>query len=56
MQLSSSISSGRVDGNQLLVAQQEYTKPLEVKPIEIVPMEIPPLDAATETPANSIQF
>jgi anti-sigma factor RsiW len=55
-QLSAAIDSGRVDGNQLLAAQQEYGKPLEVKPIEIAPMEIPALDAATEKPANSIRF
>jgi hypothetical protein len=55
-QLSAAIVTGRVDGSQLLAAEQEYDKPLEVRPIEIVPMEIPPLDTATETAANSIQF
>ena len=55
-QLSAAIVAGRVDGNQLLAAQQESEKPLEVKLIEIAPMEIPALDAATEKPANSIQF
>jgi hypothetical protein len=55
-QLSVAIVTGRVDGNQLLAAQQESEKPLEMKPIEIPPMEIPALDDATEKPANSIQF
>jgi len=55
-QLSAAIVTGRVDGTQLLAAEQEYDKPLEVKPIQIAPMEIPALDAATEKPANSIQF
>jgi len=55
-QLSAAIVTGRVDGNQLLAAQQESEKPLEMKPIEIPPMEIPVLDDATEKPANSIQF
>ena len=55
-QLSAAINSGRVDGNQLVAAQQEYEKPLEVKLIEIAPMEIPALDTATEKPANSNQF
>jgi len=55
-QLSAAINSGRVDGNQLVAAQQEYEKPLEVKLIEIAPMEIPALDTAAEKPANSIQF
>jgi hypothetical protein len=56
VRLSAAIVTGRVDGNQLLAAEQEYGKPLEVKPIEIAPMEIPALDTATEKPANSIQF
>jgi hypothetical protein len=55
-QLSAAIVTGRVDGHQLLAAEQEYDKPLEVEPIEIAPMEIPALDTATEKPANSIQF
>jgi anti-sigma factor RsiW len=55
-QLSAAINSGRVDGNQLLAAQQEYQKPLEVQPVEIAPLEIPALDDATEKPANSIRF
>ncbi len=56
LQLSASVNSGRVDGNQLLAAKQEYEKPLEVKPIEIAPLERPALGDATENPANSIQF
>jgi hypothetical protein len=55
-QLNAAIVTGRVDGNQLVAAQQEYEKPLEVKLIEIAPMEIPAMDTATEKPANSIQF
>jgi len=55
-QLSAAIVTGRVDGNQLLAAQQESEKPLEMKPIEILPMEIPVIDDATEKPANSIEF
>jgi len=56
VQLSAAISSGRADGSQLLAAQREYEKLLEVKPIEIAPIEIPALDAATAKPASSIQF
>jgi anti-sigma factor RsiW len=55
-QLSAAINSGRVDGNQLLAARQQYDRPLEVKPIEITPLEIPALDDATDKPAGSIQF
>ena len=55
-QLSAAINSGRVDGNQLLAAQQESEEPLETKPIEIPQMEIPALNDAAEKPANSIQF
>jgi hypothetical protein len=53
-QLGAAINSGRVDGNQLLTAQQDYDKPLEMKPIEIAPLEIPALDDATEKPSGSI--
>jgi hypothetical protein len=56
MQLSAAVNSGRVDGNQLLAANQEYEKPLEVRPIEIAPLEIPALADATENPVSSIQF
>jgi hypothetical protein len=55
-QLGAAINSGRVDGNQLLAAQQEDDKPLEMKPIEIAPLEIPALDDATEKPSGSIEF
>ena len=55
-QLSAAINSGRVDGNQLLAAQQEYARPLQVHPIEIAPLEIPALDDVTEKPAELIQF
>ncbi len=55
-QLSAAISSGRVDGNQLLAAQREYDKPLEVKPIELAPLEISALGDTTEKSVNSIQF
>lgn len=55
-QLSAAINSGRVDGNQLVAAQQEYEKPLEVKPIEIAPLEIPALDDVTDKPTGSLQF
>jgi hypothetical protein len=55
-QLSAAINSGRVDGNQLLAAQQEYARPLQVHPIEIAPLEIPALADVTETPAELIPF
>jgi hypothetical protein len=54
--LSEAINSGRVDGSELLAAQQEYEKPLEVKPIEIVPLEPPAPNDVTEIPATRIQF
>jgi hypothetical protein len=55
-QLSAAIHSGRVDGNQLLAAQQEYEKPLQVHPIEIAPLEIRALDDVSEKPAGLIHF
>lgn len=39
LQLSAAISSGQVDGNQLLAAQQDYEKRLEVKLIEIASLD-----------------
>jgi hypothetical protein len=54
--LSEAINSGRVDGSELLAAQREYEKPLEVKPIEIAPLESPAPNDATEIPATRIQF
>ncbi len=54
--LSEAINSGRVDGTQLLVAQREAEKPLEVKPIEITPLDPPPTPDDAENPATPIQF
>lgn len=54
--LSEAINAGRVDGSELLAAQQEYEKPLEVKPIEIAPLESPAPNDATEIPPTRIQF
>jgi hypothetical protein len=54
--LSEAIHAGRVDGSELLAAQQEYGKPLEVKPIEIAPLESPAPNDATEIPTTRIQF
>jgi len=55
-QLSAAINSGRVDGNQLLAAQQDYEKPLESNPIEIAPLEIPALGDPADKPADSLLF
>jgi anti-sigma factor RsiW len=47
LQLSAAISSGRVDGSQLLAAQQDSEKPLDVKLIEIAPLDsLAPADRA----------
>lgn len=54
--LSEAIRSGRVDGTQLLAAQQEYQQPLNVKPIEIAPLESLAPDQDPETPVAPLQF
>jgi anti-sigma factor RsiW len=54
--LSEAIRSGRVDGRQLLAAQQDDEKPLEVKPIEIAPLESLASQDDAEKPADPIQF
>ena len=38
-QLYQATQSGRVDAEQLYVAQQKTREPVEVKPIEITPLE-----------------
>lgn len=54
--LSEAINSGRVDGTQLLVAQRDAEKPLEVKPIEITLLDPPPTPDDAENPAAPTQF
>jgi anti-sigma factor RsiW len=54
--LSDAINSGRVDGRQLLAAQQDYQQPLAVKPIEIAPLENVSPDEELETPVAPLQF
>ena len=49
--LSEAINSGRVDGTQLVVAQRNADKPLEVNPIEITPLDPPPTPDDEEKPA-----
>jgi hypothetical protein len=44
-QLYEATQSGRVDAEQLYVAQQKTREPVEVKPIEITPLESPAADS-----------
>lgn len=44
-QLYAATQSGRVDAEQLYVAQQKTREPVEVKPIEITPLESPAADS-----------
>jgi hypothetical protein len=54
--LSEAINSGRVDGTQLVVAQRDADKPLEVNPIEITPLDPPPTPDDEEKPAAPTEF
>lgn len=54
--LSEAISAGRVDGAQLVVAQRDADKPLEVNPIEITPLDPPPTPDDEEKPAAPTEF
>jgi len=38
LQFASAVRSGKIDGQQLLAAQEESEKPLEIVPIEIAPL------------------
>lgn len=42
MQLAAAIRSGQIDGKQLLAAQKDMDKPIQIPPLEIKPIEIPP--------------
>lgn len=54
--LSEAINSGRVDGTQLVEAQRDADKPLEVNPIEITPLEPPPTPDDEVKPAAPTEF
>jgi hypothetical protein len=50
LQLSAAISSGQVDGYQLLAAQQDSEKRLQVKLVEIAPLDsLPPSETAEQS-------
>jgi anti-sigma factor RsiW len=54
LQLAAEIRSGRIDGKQLIAANQEMDKPLEIRPIVIAALEKPKSDAnVPEAPADS---
>jgi putative zinc finger protein len=46
MQLASAMNQGRIDGEQIVVAQQQSEQPLEIEAIHIAPLSIPQLDDA----------
>ena len=48
IQFAEAVRSGRVNGQQLLAAQEEAEKPLEISPLEIAPLS-PPQPKVTET-------
>lgn len=54
--LSEAINSGRVNGTELVVAQRDADKPLEVDPIEITPLDPPPTPDDEEKPAAPTEF
>lgn len=50
LQFARAVRSGQIDGKQLLAAQQETEKPLEITPIEIAPLSPPQPEVASNTP------
>jgi hypothetical protein len=54
MQLAAEIRFGRIDGEQLVAADAQIKKPLDIAPIEIAPLEKPQSDVdAPAAPADS---
>lgn len=49
LQFARAVGSGEIDGQQLLAAQEEAEKPLEIAPLEIAPLS-PPQPEVTDTP------
>ena len=52
MQLAAAIRSGRIDGKQLLAAQKDMDKPIDIPPLEIKPIQIPPVGSETTNVAE----
>ncbi len=46
MQLAIAMNQGRIDGEQIVAAQQRSEQPLEIEAIQIAPLSIPQLDDA----------
>ncbi len=51
MQFAAEIHSGRIDGKQLIAAQKDMNKPIEIQPLEIKPIEIPTQNLAELSPS-----
>jgi hypothetical protein len=52
LQLGDAVSSSHADAEQLIAAQNEVTRPLEVRPIEIVPLESSERNPTAEDPSK----
>ena len=52
MQLAAAIRSGRIDGKQLIAAQKQMDKPIEIPPITFRPIDIKPIEIAPEPDAS----
>jgi Putative zinc-finger len=50
LQFAKAVRSGQIDGKQLLAAQQDTEKPLEITPIEIAPLISPQPDVSSDAP------
>jgi hypothetical protein len=49
MQFASAMNQGRIDGEQIVVAQRQSKQPLKIETIQIAPVSIPQLDDASDT-------
>jgi len=53
VQFAAAVRSGRIDGGELLAAQEQTNAPLEIKPLEIIPLVQPQPDVAPDATADS---
>jgi hypothetical protein len=53
MQLAADIRSGRIDGKQLVAANAQANRPVDIAPIEIAPLDTPRVDAVASPDAST---
>ena len=52
MQFANAMNAGRVDGEQIVTAQEQSEKPIESEAIQILPLTIPQIEDVNGTPES----